>query len=166
MAAQGLGAPRACPGPGDGNSGKREAALMRRVERGEITLQGTPVSLRSNEKGPHLHSTSAASKLCLQGPGLWTPAGSRGTGQCGRSLGLRFSPNQRRQVIAMAHLPYTSLAHSPSGRHGCCPGGVWLPFTCVLTHLWPRRASGIDILCLVPVASPLGQVKTCPYWPG
>lgn len=92
MAAQGLGAPRACPGPVDGNSGKREAALMRRVERGEITLQGTPVPLRSNEKGPHIHSTSAASKLCLQGPGLWTPAGSRGTGQCGRSLGLRALP--------------------------------------------------------------------------
>lgn len=162
MAAQGLGAPRACPGPVDGNSGKREAALMRRVERREITIQGTPVPLRSTEKGPHLHSTSAASKLCRRAQVSGPQQGQEGQGSVGDPLGSGLSPNQRRQVIAMVHLPYTSLAHSRSDRHGCYPGGVWLPFTCVLTHLWPRRA----ILCLVPVASPLGQVKTCPYWPG
>lgn len=179
MGAQGLGAPRTCPGPVGGNSGRREGTLTRREEREERSLfRGPLCPWGAMKKAPASTPPWLPSELSKQAQASGPGQGQEGQGSMEEPQGPGLSSNQRRQLMAMAHPPHANLACSYSGRHvfrpmeatGTLPALVELGYpshVCyVLTHSWPRTVFWIPTLSLVPVDSHLGQVRTCPYQSG
>ena len=166
MGAQGVGAPRACPVPLSGNSGRKEAALMRREEREERSHFRGPQCCLGAMKRPHSHSSSAGCVENHLNRGLRALAWA---GQHGRSPELRALPQSKKtshgdgpRSTRQADMPVTWQACLPahSGKGGLC-----LPWwslatlhTCVLsrhvpTHSWSDGSLGFlySTWCLWPL---------------
>lgn len=167
MGAQGLGAPRACPMPLSGNSGRKEAALMRREEREERSHFRGPRCCLGAMKRPHSHSSSAG---CVENHLNRGPRALAWAGQRGRSPELRALPQPKKtshgdgpRSTRQADMPVTWQACLPAQWQGGTvpalvepgyPSHMCAVRPCAHT-LMVGQVSGIPILRLVPVASHL-----------